>query len=301
MRLVTLGFVALAGVLVLAASRLAWGWRGFTPDLAGLRLAHIALGLAGFGTLIAWAVGSHVIPMFLGVREERSSASLAIPALLLGGTALLLPAVLPALASLRAVAVILIAFGQMFVVWRACQWFWRGPKLALDPALSAVAVAFVALALATMLQLALSIASLTGTSLLTSVHAQRAIAVWGVLYLAGWLALLIVGVLFRVFVFLSWMVRAGPGSKPATGALVRVQQFSRPGLAWASVTLFATALVLLPTAIASGSQWGARVAAVIYVAATVLMSLHHVLAMFAPPRAVATPSRPPLSLATSPK
>ncbi len=300
MRLVTLGFVSLAGVLVLAALRLVWGWRGFMPDLSGLRLAHIAFGLSGFGTLIAWAVGSHVIPMFLGVREEPSRTGLAIPVLLRGGTALLLPAVLPALSSLRPVAVLAIACGQLLIVWRALRWFRGGPKLAWDPALCTVAMAFTALAGATVLQLALATASLAGLLLPAHVATQRAIAVWGVLFLAGWLSLLIVGVLFRVFVFLSWMVRSGPGTQPVVGAPVRVQQYARPTLAWASVVLYAIALVSLPTAIALGHPGASRVSALTYVAATVLMSLHHVLAIFAPARAVAaSTSRPALTLATS--
>ncbi len=302
MRLVTLGFVSLAGVLVLAAMRLVWGWRGYTPDLDGLRLAHVAFGLSGFGTLVAWAVGSHVIPMFLGVREEQSFSALAIPLLLFGGAALLLPAVLPALSYLRPAAVMIIACGQLLMLWRAARWFRHRPKIAWDPALTTVAMSFMALAVATALQLALAAASFANRLSPTDMLVQRAIAVWGVLYLAGWLSLLIVGVLFRVFVFLSWTVRAGPGTQPATGAPVRVQQFSRPALAWASVVLYALALVSLSMAIAVGSSAGARFAAKVYVAATLCMSLHHALAMFASPRAViSAPARPSLSLATSPQ
>ncbi len=291
MRLVTWGFIALGVTLLLGASRLLWGWRGFTPDLAGLRLAHLAFGLGGFGTLIGWALGSHVLPMFLGTRATPQRSSRWIPWLLLGGAAVSLPALLPEFAVLRSVSVLVMAAGQALIVWHGLQWFRGRANRVLDPALAVVALAFVALSLATLLQLVLALGALFGTPFASHVAWPRAFAVWGVLFLAGWLALLVAGVLLRVFVFLSWMVRAGPGTARAARVPARVSEFARPPLAWASVALFASGLLLLSVTIAVGSESGARLGAMLYSGAAIAMSLHHVLALFASPRSAAPASR----------
>jgi len=298
MRLVTLGFLALGVTLLLAASRLLWGWQGFIPVISSLRLAHIAFGLVGFGTVIAWALGSHVLPMFLGTRAHTSTATRWIPGLLLGGATLLLPTLFSGLAALQAVAVMVMAAGQGLIVWQGLQWFRNRANRALDPALTAVAIAFVALLLATVLQVVLAVGALSGVLWLAHGVWSRSVTIWGVLFLAGWLAMLIAGVLLRVFVFLSWMVRAGPGARPAAHGPVRVSQFSRPSLAWLCVALFAVSLLLLCVTIAAGSASGAQFAAGLYSTAAIVLLLHHALALFAPPRdtVAALPlSSPPLA------
>lgn len=298
MRLVTAGFLALGATLLLAFFRLFWGLGGVQLDLTGLRLAHVAFGLVGFGTLIAWALGTHVLPMFLGTRAVPSVSSRAVPWLLIAACLLTLPTLRPGLEGVRAVAAIVAAAGQSLIVWYGFSWFRRRASVALDPALATVAMAFVALALATLLQMTMAIGVLTGAVPVSTGIWPRLVAVWGVLFLAGWLSLLIAGVLLRVFVFLSWMVRAGPGVRPAGAPPLRVSEFSRPTLAWTSVILFGLAILMLSVTIAAGSAFGARLSALLYSTAALVMLLHHALALFAPPRDVA-PLPIPTALSTA--
>ncbi len=296
MRLVTLSFVMLALALLVAALRLVWGRAGFMPDPDGLRLAHVALGLGGFGTLIAWAVGGHVLPMFLGTRAAQTATARLVPWLLAGGALLTLPAVMPALAPLRAAAVLLLAAGQLLMCRHAFDWFGRRARVTLDPALALVAAAFVCLGAASVLQGVLAGGVLLGIVHPASPGIARAITAWGVLFLPGWLSLLIAGVLYRVFPFLCWMRRAGPDARPAAAlpaapraAPIRVTQFARPGLAWSSVALLVAGTLLLAVTVATGAPAAARFAALGYAAGMTCLALHHVLAFGAPPRA-ASPS-----------
>ncbi len=298
-RLVATAFALLGLTLLVAASRLAWGWLGFMPDLMGLRLAHVALGLGGFGTLIAWAVGSHVVPMFLGTREPGSLLGRLIPALLIAGVLLALTAVLPSLRWLQAPAVLILALAQAIFSLRGWRWFRARATKSLDPALTLVAVAFVSLLSATIFQLALAAGAITGSLELSTEIGRRLLTVWGVLALPGWLSLLIAGVLFRVFVFVSWMVREGPGTASRRPA-VRVSQFARPRMAWASVAFFSAGLTLLCAGIVFAHPTIARVGSSAYAMGAALMLLHHVLALFAPPRPY-LPALPATPSSSSPK
>lgn len=282
-RLVATAFALLGLTLVVAASRLAWGWLGFMPDLMGLRLAHVALGLGGFGTLIAWAVGGHVIPMFLGTREPGSLLGRMIPVLLVVGVLLALVAVLPPIRWLQAPAVLLLAFAQALLCLHGWRWFRARASRSLDPALALVAVAFVSLFCATMLQFTLGVGVLGGLVDLSTDTGRRLLTAWGVLALPGWLSLLIAGVLFRVFVFVSWMVREGPGTAARTPP-IRVTQFARPGMAWASVACFSAGLTMLCAGIVVAHSAGVRIGSIAYATGAALMLLHHTLALFAPPR-----------------
>ena len=192
------GFVSLAhsalglGMLV-ALVRIGDGLGWWTTWRDGQLLAHFHLGWIGYGTLTVVGIGSRMLPAFLGATEPVPGGE-APPAYRWIGWLLSIGLVAMALGApfrlgwLTWPGVVLLAAGvalHLVVLFRYFRHRKAGP---LDPALAGIAAA-VACYLATWL-LGLGIA-------LTRPAPPRLWTAYGFLAIAGWLTLIIVGVMHR--------------------------------------------------------------------------------------------------------
>lgn len=249
-------FVALARI----GETLGW-WR---VDRVLLIAAHAMLGIAGFGTLSAVGVGSRMLPSFLlGPGDDRVALErllwLSVTALLVfcGG----------ALAGngtvMRGGGALLVCTGVL-VVRLGLRWFGRRHR-AVDAPLAQVAVSFAALALAT-----------AGGAWLVAGHAYD-FARWSavlVLLLAGWLVVMVVGVMAKILTHLSYnnLARVMPG----------FAQLGSPNLLlsaewqWASAVMFGAGVVGMALALVMHSAQFAQVFAITWAGGAVLTVANYV-------------------------
>lgn len=265
-RYVSAGHAALGFAMLLAAARIGEtaGW--WTVDRLGMIAAHLHLAAFGFAGLTAVGVGSRMLPMFL-----TSEAPLAWPLRWIGplaGTGLVLFGVGEPLhiAPLGvAGAALLLAAGVLYLLLVRSYFRTRAVKR-LDHGLQHIAVSFGCFGLLLLVGLGL----LTGR--VPSV--PRWWAAYTLLGVVGWLALFIVGVLYRILPFLSWLHLFGPRATAAGRPPMPVQSLSRPGWARVSLALLAPGVVLLALAVGLGHGTLARAGAGL-LAAGVAVQLAH--------------------------
>ncbi len=229
-------------------------------DRQALIASHFHLAALGFATAVAVGVGSRMLPMFLvshdhprwplrwigpvggmglaGFVAGRFMESTAI--FLAGGT-------------LAGLAVVL-------YLYLGAAYFRRRVRRVLDPGLMHVAAGFLSLAVAAVLGAVL----LWGNG-----SAPRLWAAYALLVLLGWLVLLIVGVLYKVLPFLTWLHLFG--DKMGEAPLPTVADLTRPAWGWASLASLAAGLAVMVPAVGLGAGGIARVGAVGYALGVVLV------------------------------
>lgn len=257
---VTLGHSWLGFALAIAVARIGSSLGWWHTDRAGLVAAHFHDATLGFATTTVVGIGGMMIPGFLGSKGHSnrplrwigwvSSAGLvlfsigtvfAVPPLALPGAGLMLTA---AVAHLTLVA---------------SYYRHSGPRR-LDPGLGFIAVAFGFLAAAV----------ITGTGLFFSGRGpSRGWAVYAILALQGWLAMIVLGVMHRVVPRLvAQHIAARRMSR--TTAEGRADLLSVP-LGWAALVLLAVGTAGLAAAVAAGSRLAATVASTLYAAGAAVL------------------------------
>jgi hypothetical protein len=109
--------------------------------------------------------------------------------------------------------------------------------------------------------LALGVATVIGSALLlgTDGFAPRLWAAYALLALLGWLGFLIVGVLYKILPFLTWLHLFGQrmGDEP----LPTVADLARPAWGWASLAFLLAGLTVMVPAVGLGAGAAARAGA----------------------------------------
>ncbi|HSB52906.1 MAG TPA: hypothetical protein VLD58_01055 [Gemmatimonadales bacterium] len=245
------GYLALVAALGLGALRVGETLGYWHVDRLVMIASHFHLAGVGFATLVAIGVGHRMLPMFLvshgfprwPFRWSGVLAALGLVAFVTGKYA--------ALGLLVRAGGLTIAAAGCIYAYLAEEYFRRRMRRALDPGLAHAAVA----------HLFLVAGILTGLRLLfePSDFAPQLWAAYAVLLLLGWLVLLIVGVLYKILPFLTWLHIFGP--RMGEAELPTVADLTRPAWGWVSLGCLAAGLSLLAPAIALGSGAVARLGA----------------------------------------
>ncbi|WP_420408462.1 hypothetical protein [Hoeflea sp.] len=229
---------------------------------------HAAAGLGGWLAMCAVGVSYHLFPMFLlspdaqgpGARLALLLAAGAVVTAIAGGLAALFGGW--SVSDLMLVAAIAGAGAAVFYGRDVINFYRVRRRLDLELNMKAAALAFVSLALAVVLPVALAALGIS----------EPAIAVSVFMAVFGWLSGLGLAKLYKIVPFITWLECYGPvlGRAPTP----RVQDLVREARAepwfllyFASVWAGAVALVL-------GSATGARVAAAGMFAATAAIAVH---------------------------
>jgi hypothetical protein len=241
-RYVGAGYLALVAALALGLVRIAEALGYGHLDRLGMIAAHFHLAAFGFATLITVGVGHRMLPMFLvshGAPRWPFQWSGPVAA---AGLSLLAIGAVGALPRVTITGAGLLATSGALYLYLASEYFGRRARRALDPGLAHVAVAH--------LFLALSIPA--GGVLLLSPGGfmPRRWAAYGVGIVGGWLVLLIVGVLYKILPFLTWLHLFGP--RMGQPELPTVADLTRPAWSWISLAALAFGALLMATAIAVG-------------------------------------------------
>ena len=253
-RYVAAAHAGLGTALLLAFARIGetLGW--WHLDRLGIIAAHFHLAAFGFATLTVVGIGSRMLPMFL-VSHGAAQWPLRTTGPVAGaGLVLFTAGQLTRLTPVTCAGALLLAAGAAFYLYLVLDYFRRRATPRLDPALAHIALAFLGLAATVVAGLGL---------LVTPGGVQpRGWAAYGVLAIAGWLVLLIIGVYYRILPFLTWLHLFGAG--PAGSTPVTAADLVRPSWAWTSLALQATGLPLLVTAVLLGDGGWARAGASLY-------------------------------------
>ena len=272
-RYVSAGHAGLGTAMLVALARIGetLGW--WHVDRLGVIATHFHLAAFGFATLTAVGIGSRMLPMFLvshGTPEWplRWIAPVSGAGLVLQGIGLL-----ARLTPLVWIGGLLLAAGTVLYLGLALGYFRRRAAASLDPALGHVAAALAALGLAVPVGIGL---------LAAPTMSPRGWAAYGLLGIAGWLVLLILGVYYRILPFLTWLNLFGGGAPgmpvPSAADLVR------RSWAWTSLMSLVTGLGAMAGAVLLGSAVWARAGAATYAAGVVLVLAQVLRALHLRPR-----------------
>lgn len=250
-RYVCAGYLALVAALSLGGLRVGEGLGHGHVDRLGMIASHFHLAAAGFATLVAVGVGHRMLPMFL-VSHGFPRWPFQWSGVLCGaGLGLFVAGQLSQRSGLILIGGGLIAGAGCFYTYLTWQYFRRRVRRALDPGMAHVAVA----------HLFLLAAMGVGSVLLLRPGqlAPRLWAAYALLLLVGWLVLLIVGILYKILPFLTWLHLFG--GRVGEADLPTVADLSRPAWGWISLACLAGGLLLLAPAVALGGAMVARLAA----------------------------------------
>jgi hypothetical protein len=235
------GYLALVAALCLGLARIGEALGHGQVDRLAMIASHFHLAAAGFASLVVVGVGHRMLPMFL-VSHGFPRWPFRWIGLLMGPGLVLFPAGL--FAGHRGITMTgggLIALAGAVYLYLAREYFRRRVRRQLDPGLAHVAMA----------HLFLGAGLATGLALLARGGlVPRWWAGYAVLLLLGWLVLLIVGVLYKILPFLTWLHLFG--ANVGTPNLPTVADLTQP--TWGRVSLGALSLGILLLAGAIG--WG---------------------------------------------
>jgi hypothetical protein len=260
-RYVGAGYVAFLAALGLGSLRIGETLGYWHVDRAAMIASHFHVAALGFATCITAGVGSRMLPMFLvshgfprwPLRWLGPAGGVGLATFSVGQFSRS-PAFTVVGGAMMAVSVVLYLF-------LALAWFRRRIRRALDPGLAHVAVAFVALGGAVVIGIELL--------LRPSAFEPRAWAAYALLVLLGWLVLLIVGVLYKILPFLTWLHLFG--QKMGAEPVPTVADLTRPWCGWVSLTCLASGLGVLVVAVALGVGTAARMGAASFALGVALM------------------------------
>ncbi len=245
---ISAGHSALGLAFLLAGARIGEGLGWWHVERLGAIAAHFHLAALGFATLTAVGVSSRLVPMVLATDRAPVGPLRWIGPLAGVGLLVFAGAQLAGSRSATLVGSALLVLAMAGYLALVATWF-RYRTRPLDPALGFMATAFVGLAAAVGLGVAVLQAG-TGPEL------ARRVAAYGVMSVLGWLVLLILGVYYRVIPFLVWLNLGGPsaaGRDPASLMPRRV--------AWASLVVVAAGGWLMSAGIWVGSAAAAQAGA----------------------------------------
>jgi hypothetical protein len=244
---VSLAHFALGLAMVIAAARIGHGLGWWEADRLRLLAAHFHLGVLGFASLTVVAFGSRMLPAFLGAPATPDKYVVAIGWVAGAGLALFTAGAVglgPILFRAGGALMLLAATAHFASV---AAHFRRRAADRLEPGLG-----FIALASSSYFAAIL----LGGVLLVRSGPDLRSWALYGVLAIAGWLVMFIVGVMHRVAPRLIVLLIAGQ-RRSLSPAAQRAELLHAP-LAWSACGFSAIGIALL----AVGIGWGAPAIAV---------------------------------------
>ncbi len=263
---VLLGHGALGVALILGLVRIGDGLGWWHTSRDAVLLAHLHLGIAGFGTVTAIGVTGAMIPAFLesrirgpfpaGISWGASFGLLLLTAGALTATPLLT----------RAGGAVLLGSVALFVVLLSRVFLSRTRPL--TGGLGFVLAALVCLTLTLAL----------GARLLFLPTREPALwIVYVLLGLAGWIALLVLGVMHHVGPRLLTLRRA---RRAATGVAVSRAAFTpHAGVAWLSLALSGPGVLVLALGVLRGEQDVARTGALLMAAGSAMVVFQTVLVL----------------------
>jgi len=259
-RYVSAGHAALGTAMLVALARIGetLGW--WQVDRLGVIATHFHLAAFGFATLTAVGIGSRMLPMFLVSHGTPDWPLRWVGPVSGAGLVAQAVGLLARLTPLVWIGGLLLGAGTVLYLGLVLGYFRRRTPGPLDPALGHIIAALVALALAIPLGIGL---------LAAPTMSPRGWAAYGLLALAGWLVLLILGVYYRILPFLTWLnlFRTGAQGRPLSSPTDLVR---RPW-AWMSLALLAAGLGLTAGAVLLASPVGARAGAMMYALGVVLV------------------------------
>jgi hypothetical protein len=245
------GYLALIAALGLGSLRVGETLGYWHVDRGAMISSHFHLAALGFATCVAIGIGNRMVPMFLVSHGfPRWPLQWIGP---LGAVGMIVfaigrfagqPTVVQIGGTLMATAVGL----YLYLGW---EYFRRRLRRTLDPGLAHVAAAFGFLGAVLVVGLRL----LFGTG----GFAPRTWAAYATLALLGWLVLLVVGVLYKILPFLTWLHLFGPRMGEPTAPTVA--DLTRSSWGWASLACLVGGLGLVVPAIGFGSALVARIGA----------------------------------------
>ncbi|HEX9167112.1 MAG TPA: hypothetical protein VF862_14460 [Gemmatimonadales bacterium] len=265
------GFVSLAhsalglGMLV-ALVRIGDGLGWWTTWREGQLLAHFHLGWIGYGTLTVAGIGSKMLPAFLGLAEHADSGA-APPVyrrlgwlLSIGLLALSVGAPFR-MAWLTWSGAVLLAAGVATHLAVLTGYFLRRKPGPLDPSLAAIGGAVGCYAGAWLLGVGIALVRPAPPRLWTA---------YGLVAIAGWLTLIIVGVMHRIGprLMTAFLARRGGGLTLAQ----RGGQVLDRRLAWGAVVGLTGGLVAETAGVLAGAGAVVRVGSVLYLIGASLMA-----------------------------
>ena len=259
-RYVLAGQLALGLALALVAARIgsALGW--WPLDRLGFLAAHAHLAAAGFATLTAIGVGSHLLPMFLLSHGHPEWPLRWVGPVMGTGLVAFVVGELLHVGPLITTGGMLMAAGVALHLYQGAEYLHHRTRRRLDPGLAHVAGAFGYLLLATAL----------GMGLLTAPEAPpRLVVAYGVAGLLGWLALLIVGVYHKILPFLTWLHRFG--DRVGQPGVPRVADLTSVPAAWTTFGLLAGGVAVLLAGVTFGDGVVARAGAAAFAGGTALL------------------------------
>ncbi len=263
---VLLGHAALGVALILGLVRIGDGLGWWHTSRDAVLMAHLHLGIAGFGTVTAIGVTGAMLPAFLesrvrgpfpsGIAWGATLGLLLLTAGALTGTPLLT----------RAGGAVLLGSVALFVVLLSRVFLSRARPLT-------GGLGFV---LAALICLTLTLA-LGARLLLLPTREPTLWIAQVILGLAGWIGLLILGVMHHVGPRLLTLRRA---RRAATGVAVSRAAFTpHAGVAWLSLALSGPGVLVLALGVLRGDQDMARVGAVLMAAGSATVILQGIIVL----------------------
>ena len=229
---VSAGHIALGTAMLVALARIgnSLGW--WPIDRMAVIASHFHLALFGFVAFTAVGVGSWMLPMFLLAARAPTWPLRWIGPVGMTGLATLTAGALGGWPPVALAGGWMVLLGALLYLVQLALYFRWAERRPIDPALAHVAAAVLHFALAAAL----------GASILAGNRDVRAWTAYGLLAIAGWAVLLVVGVLYKILPFLSWMNLFGP----------RAAQAGAPGQA----DLTSTPMVRLSLVLLVPGVWG---------------------------------------------
>jgi len=236
---ISYGHMGFGNAMLIAAARIgdSLGW--WTTPRLPLIAAHFTFALVGFGTVIAFGVGSRMLPMFLAARDPRGdNGMILLRRLLATGTVVFAVGAIAGVKIVTWAGALLMAAATLHFSRVALGWYSHRGARRLDPTTSLSLAAIVWLVVGTILGLGAVAMGLRMPGFLTG---------FVVAMLLGWLSSLTMAVSFRILATLTWHYRfsrrQGKPGTPQLGDLVY------PPLAWTASVTFTTGMVALMAAL----------------------------------------------------
>jgi hypothetical protein len=252
--------LAMAVVAARIGAELGW-WR---LERLGYLAAHAHLAVVGFATLTTVGVGSRLLPMFLLSRGQVERPLRWIGPLVGAGLTAFTTGELLHVGALVLAGGVAMAGGIALYLSLAAGYFKNRARRALDPGLAHVVTAFVYLAVATGLGLAL---------LVTPGFHPRLMAAYAITGIVGWVSLLIVGMYQKIVPFLTWLNRFSP--RVGQPGVPRIAELTSPAVGWTALGLVTGGVALLACGVAGGAGSVARAGALGFAAGTALQLGQH--------------------------
>lgn len=204
-RYVSAGHIALGTAMLVALARIGntLGW--WPIDRMAVIVSHFHLAVFGFIVFTAVGVGSWMLPMFLLAANAPTWPLRWIGPVGMTGLAVLTAGALGAWPVVTRIGGTLVLASALLYLLQLALYFRHAERRPVDPAMAHVALGVMHFAFAVVL----------GATILAGNTSVRGWITYGLLAVAGWLVLLVVGVLYKILPFLMWMNLFGPRAAQA--------------------------------------------------------------------------------------